>query len=210
MNIIKVLWCRFEKSSRTFTTLLLKGFCQTGFFRHLSGYDFEVRNLKITKSVRVSFLSKFWKFHLHFKIEARNAEKGFCFWHNCIWIGIVKLSLLRRGYFSSAANVLTSSPKICHVNKRNFLEHISLQVTNKYDKSAVRLPCCFLRCPLKRDFLSIYLTTFPESVISEKQKQWRSPFSSKWLELNLDFKNAEKNFLFEIIASEFASLDCLY
>ena len=88
-----------------------------GFFRHLSGYDFEVRNLKITKYVRVSFLSKFSKFHLHFKIEARNAEKGFCFWHNCIWIGIVKLSLLRRGYFSSAANVLTSSPKICHVNK---------------------------------------------------------------------------------------------
>ena len=34
-----------------------------------------------------------------------------------------KLSLLTRGYFSSSANVLTSSPKISHVNKNDFFEH---------------------------------------------------------------------------------------
>ena len=34
-----------------------------------------------------------------------------------------KWFLLRRGYFSLAANVLTSSPKIWHVNKRDFFEH---------------------------------------------------------------------------------------
>ena len=32
----------------------------------------------------------------------------------------VKLSLLGTGYFSSAADVLTSSPKIWHVNNRDF------------------------------------------------------------------------------------------
>ena len=210
MNMIMVLWCRFQQCLGTFTMLLVEGSSETGLFRHLSDYVFGVRNFEITKSMRASFLSKCSKFHLDFKNAAKNGEKVFSIRDNCMWIGIVKLSLLRRGYFSSAANVLTSSPKICHVNKRNFLEHISLQVTNKYDKSAVRLPCCFLRCPLKQDFLNIYLTTFPEPVISEIQKEWRSPFSSKWLKLNLDLKNAEKNFLFEIIASEFVSLDCLY
>ena len=36
---------------------------------------------------------------------------------------MVKLSLLRTGFFSSIANVLTSSPKIWNVNKREFSEH---------------------------------------------------------------------------------------
>ena len=117
INMIKVLWCTFQPWLGKFIMLLLEGSPETRFFRHLSGYDFAVRNFKITKSMRVSFLSKCSKFNLDIKIDARNAEKGFCFWDNCIWIGIVKLSLLRRGYFSSAANVLTSSPKIWHVNK---------------------------------------------------------------------------------------------
>ena len=44
----------------------------------------------------------------------------FCVLDNCIWIGVVQLSLLRTGDFSSAGNVLSSSPKIWHVNKRDF------------------------------------------------------------------------------------------
>ena len=69
-----------------------------------------------------SFFKKYLKFNLDFKNAAKNSEKVFCFWDNCIWIGIVKLSLLRTGYFSSAANVLTSSPKIWHVNKRDVFQ----------------------------------------------------------------------------------------
>ena len=122
MNIIKVLWCRFQQCSGAFTMLLLEGFSQTRLFRHLSGYDFAVRNFKITKSMRVSFLSKCSKLHRDFKIDARNSEKGFYFWDNYMWIGIVKLSLKWRGYFSWAANVLTSSSKICHVNKEDCLQ----------------------------------------------------------------------------------------
>ena len=63
------------------------------------------------------------KLNLDFKNAAKNTENFFCFWDNCIWIGIVKLFLLRTRYFSAAANVLTSSPKICHVNKMDFFEH---------------------------------------------------------------------------------------
>ena len=54
------------------------------------------------------------------KMEQKIQKKFFFFWYNCIWIGIVKLSLLRRGYFSSAANVLTRSTKILYVNNRYF------------------------------------------------------------------------------------------
>ena len=57
--------------------------------------------------------------HLKFLVDCNNAtgnsENVFCFWDNYIRNGIVKLSLLRTWYFSSAANVLTSSTKIGHV-----------------------------------------------------------------------------------------------
>ena len=53
-------------------------------------------------------------------------RKIFSFWDNCIWIGIVKLSLLRTGYCKSAANVLTSSPNVFHLNKRDFFQLIWL------------------------------------------------------------------------------------
>ena len=69
-----------------------------------------------------SVFSKYSKFNLNFKNAAKNSEKVFCFWDNCIWIGIVKLSLWRTRYFSSATNVLKSSPKILHVNKRDFFQ----------------------------------------------------------------------------------------
>ena len=73
--------------------------------------------------MRASFFWKCSKFNLYFKNPAKSSEKVLCFWDNSIWIGISKLSLLRTGYFSLAANVLTSSPKNWHVNKRDFSEH---------------------------------------------------------------------------------------
>ena len=59
--------------------------------------------------MRVIFFSECLKFLLDFKNGAKNPEKVFCWLDNCIQIGIVKLSLLRTGNFSWAANVLTSS-----------------------------------------------------------------------------------------------------
>ena len=69
-----------------------------------------------------SFFSKYSKFNIDFKIAQKNLEKMSCFWGNCVWIGMVKLFLLRTGYFSSSTNVLASSRKVLHVNKRDFLQ----------------------------------------------------------------------------------------
>ena len=148
------------------------------------------------------FFSKYLKFKLDFKNAAKNSEKGFCFWDNFIWIGIVNLSLLRTGYFSSVANVLTSSTKICHVNKRDFFQLNRLGSDQwiwwrwsdaDFNSAWARLPWSLSKSPLKRDFLEIYLTTFSESVISEIQKLWGSSFFSKWSKLNLDFKSVAKS-----------------
>ena len=49
-------------------------------------------------------------------------QKNYFFSVNSIRIDIVKFSLLRTGYFSSAANVLTSNPKIWHVKNRDFFQ----------------------------------------------------------------------------------------
>ena len=92
----------------------------------------EIQNL-----LESSFFSIYLKFLLDFEKEGKYWEKVLCFWDNCIWIGIVKLSLLRTGYFSSAANVLTSSPKNMHVNHRDFSNSMDLAVTNEYDKDGV-------------------------------------------------------------------------
>ena len=122
MNRIKVIWCRFQQCLGTFTMLLFEGSSKMGFFRHLSNHVFRVRSFGNAKAMKVISFSKRSKFQMDSKNAAKSSEKVFCFWENCIWIGIVKLSLLRTGYFSSAANVLTSSPKIWHVNKRDFFE----------------------------------------------------------------------------------------
>ena len=75
--------------------------------------------------------SKGSRFNLHLKNGWRNWGNVFCFWDKCIWIGCVKLPQLRTWYLSSGANVLTSSPKIFHVNNS------TITVINKYDKVAV-------------------------------------------------------------------------
>ena len=137
-----------------------------------------------------------------FQKYSKNVRKFFSFLDNCTWIGIVNFSHLRTGYFSSAANVLTSSPKIFHLNKRelfkiNFPERVSLIWSMCCDvdfKSAwAGLPCCLLKNSLKRDILDIYLTTFSQSIISERQNLRRLSFFPKYLKFNLNFKNAAKN-----------------
>ena len=190
MNMIKMVWCKFQQCLGTSAMLLVEGSSETGLFRHLSNLVFGVDNFENTKTKGVIFFSKCLKFKLDFKNAAKNWEKVFCFWDNCIWIGIVKLSLLRTGYFSSAANVLRSSPKIWHVNKRDFFE---LNFLASHQQLWARLPYCLSKDPLKRDFLDIYLATFSESVTSKIQNLWGSSFDSKCLKSNVDFKNAVKS-----------------
>ena len=122
MNMIKTMWCRFQPCSGTFPMLLLEGSSQTRIFRHLSNYVFRARNFGKTRAFRVIFSSKMFEIESRFQKWSRKLRKLFCFWDNCIWIGIPKLSLLRTGHFSSVAYVLTSSTKISHVNNRDFFQ----------------------------------------------------------------------------------------
>ena len=137
ISIIKTLWCGYQMSLGRFTMFVVERSSETGLFRHLSNNISRVRNFLNTKVWRLSFDTKYLKFNLDFKKEAKNSEKVFCFWENYIWIGIVKLSLFRRRFFSSRANVLTSSPKIWYVNKRDFLHSTVLAVISQYDKGAL-------------------------------------------------------------------------
>ena len=175
-NMIMVLRSRFQQCLRTFALMLVEESSEMWLFRHLSDYALGVK-------------SKSW-------------EKAFCFWDNCIWIGIVKLSLLWTGYFSSTGNVLTTSPKIWHVKNRDFFQLNWLgsdQWIGKmccdvdFNSASTSLPCCLSKGPLKRDVLDNYLTKFLEAVISEIQNLWGSYFAPNLLKFNLNFKKAAKN-----------------
>ena len=53
-------------------------------------------------------------------MQKKKIRKIFLFGDNCVRIGYVKLSLLRREYLSSAVNVLTNSYKALHLTKTDF------------------------------------------------------------------------------------------
>ena len=97
--------------------------------------------------MRVIFFKKYLKFLLDFKNAAKNWENVFCFWDNYIWNGIIKLSLLRMWYISSAANVLTSSNKIGIVRNRDSSQLYLLGSTQwVWYRFAVMLWCRFQQC----------------------------------------------------------------
>ena len=160
------LWCIFQQCLGTFAMFLIEGTSEMGLVRHLSNHVLRVCNFGNTKVVRVisSFFSKYSKFNLDSKNGEKNSEKVFRFWDNCIWIGIVKFSLLRTGQFSSITNLLTRSPKIWHVNTRNFFDY-KFPATDQliwsrcydadFNSVRTRLPYCLSKDLLKQDFSDI-------------------------------------------------------
>ena len=159
-----MLRCRFQHCLGTFTIFLVDASSKLGLFRHLSDYIFGVPNFENTKPMRVILLFKMFKIETTFQKCNKKFRKGFFLWDDCIWTGIFKLSLSITRYFPSAANVLTSSPKILHVNKRDFFQ-LNFLGSDRWmwerccdaDFNSVwaRLSCCLSKCPLKWDFLDI-------------------------------------------------------
>ena len=131
MNVIRVLWCRIQQCFGMFTILLLEASSETGLLRDLFKHVLKVVISEIQKLWGWSFFSKYSKFNLDFKNAGKNWEKKCFFWDNCIWIGIIKLSLLRTRYFSSVANV---SPRFGMSLREAFPNRNSLPVTNEDDK----------------------------------------------------------------------------
>ena len=122
MNVIKMLWCKFQQCLATSVMLLVEGSSGKEPFRHLSNHVFGVCNFRNTKAMRVMFFFKRFRISAWLQKSRKRLRKTFFFTDNCIWIGIVKLLLLRTGYLSSASIALTSSPKIWHVKKRDFFQ----------------------------------------------------------------------------------------
>ena len=120
--MLKLLWCWLQEPFGTFTMLLVEGSSKMELFRHLSDHVFGGRNFRNTKSMRIIIFFKILKIYSTFGKCSKKLSKSFFFWDNCFWTGIIKLSLVRTGYFSSEDNVLTSSPKIWHVNKKNVFQ----------------------------------------------------------------------------------------
>ena len=145
------------------------------------------------------------------------------FWDNCIWIGCLTLSLLRREYLSSAVSVLTNSVKTIHITSRDFFELNCLHSDQSIWKGFCRLDFnsvwarlrrCFSKGPLKRFILSIYLTRFFWVRKIGTTSALRVIFLFENVE-NLIYiwklqKKIQKMFFVSvIIASELVALNCL-
>ena len=83
---------------------------------------FEMRSSEIHKLWGSTFFWKCSKFYFYFINSEKNWEKASCFFDNYTWVGCVNLSLLRRENLRSAVNVLTNSPNILHITKRDFFQ----------------------------------------------------------------------------------------
>ena len=135
---------RFEQCLRAFTMLLLQGYCEIALFRYF--LDFGVRNFWNTLAMRFIMFWKFSIFNLDIKTAENKSENVFCFWYNYIWIGCVKLSLLRREYFSSAVNVLKTVLRFFISLRVTFSNSISSAYIHQYSKgSAVKIWTVFER-----------------------------------------------------------------
>ena len=127
--MVKVVWFRFEKLLVPIAMLLVQGSSEMGFFRHILTTFFESVISDMTQLWGTSFFWKCLKFNLEFKIAKRHREIVSCFSDNSIWIGCLKLSLLRRKDLSSAVHVLTNRLKILHIPNRDFFQLETLELS---------------------------------------------------------------------------------
>ena len=128
INMIKLLSFRFQQSFDPFTMVLVVRSSETGRFRYISNHVFRSKKKK-------KYIS--YEDHLFFgnvqnwvsisKMKQKIGKIFFCFWDNCIWRYCNTLPLLRREYLSSAVSVLTNSPKLLHITKRDFFQLNSLE-----------------------------------------------------------------------------------
>ena len=120
INLLKGVVFRFQQYLGPTTMLLVKQSSKTGRFKHLSNNI--VYSLLFWEYISCEgylFLKKCWKFNLDLKNARNSPGKVFGFLESCIYIGCVKLSLLRREYLSSVVHVLTNSPNFLHITKRD-------------------------------------------------------------------------------------------
>ena len=120
INMLKVLLCRLTQCLSPFNMLSFERSSETSIIRYLPNHVF--RSPSFRKYVTYEghlFFPKCSEIDRDFKNVSKKSEKVFCLLDNCIWIGCVKFSLLRREYLPLSVNVLRNSPKILHITKRD-------------------------------------------------------------------------------------------
>ena len=118
INLMKLLWCRFNSIMARLPYCLSMGplkrdFLDIYLITFRESVIWEIKNL--WGWYFFQDLIQTWKMQ-------KKLTKSFFFWDNCISIGIIKFSLLRTGYLSLEAHMVGNSPKSLHANKRDFFE----------------------------------------------------------------------------------------
>ena len=99
---------------------------------------FGVRNFRNTSAMRAFFFWKTFKVWSRLqKCKNKNWHQFSCFWDNCLWIGCVKVFVLRKEYFPRVVNALANTFQILHISKRDFSNPIAFTVINNYAKGGV-------------------------------------------------------------------------
>ena len=150
--MVKVVWFTFKQCFVPLTCCLSKGPMKGDFLEIRLTTFFGVRNFGNRSGMRLIFFTKCSKFNLDFKNADTNSENVFCFWDKWMWIGCLKLSLLRRKCPSSAVNMLIKGLKTLHITKTDFFNSIAFKKINKYGKGGV-VQCSTVLDPLYRILL---------------------------------------------------------
>ena len=79
LNMIKMLWCRFQQCFGTFTMLFVKGSSETILFRHWSDHVFGERNFGNRKFMRVIFFVWIFKIFYRFQKFSKRLRKSILF-----------------------------------------------------------------------------------------------------------------------------------
>ena len=118
--------------------------------------------------MRIISCFKMFKIWCTFQKWRKKFSKSFFFLDNFISIGCGKFSVVWRKYLSSAISLITNSPKISDITKRDIFQlhfpHSNEKIWSKccrvdFSSLSNTLACWLSRGVLKRGPLAIYLTT---------------------------------------------------
>ena len=147
------------------------------------------------------FLSKCLKINLDSKNSEKSWEKFFFSWDNSLWIGIVKLPLLKKDTFYRQSICYQTVPTFCVWIKEIFSNSTDFAGINEYDKSILMQistePGHVYHVPCRGSSETGIFRHLSDHVFGVRNlkntKSMRLIFFFKSLKLKLDFKNAEKN-----------------
>ena len=121
--MLKGLLCRFRQGLRQFNMLLVKMASETSIFRRLPNHVFRSPYFPNYITYEgVIFFFKMFKIWSRFQKCTTKLRKILFLLYEWIWIGCLKLSLLKSVFLPSAVSVSTNSPNILHITKKDLFQ----------------------------------------------------------------------------------------